>query len=94
LRAEGTTRRFVVRGRVQGVGFRWFVLREATQLDLEGFVRNLPDGSVEVLVRGPLPAVLLLESHLMKGPSSATVRSVEKEDAPHDTKLPNPFGVR
>jgi acylphosphatase len=94
VRGEGATRRFVVRGRVQGVGFRWFVLREATQLDLEGFVRNLPDGSVEVLVRGPNPAVGLLEGHLTKGPSSASVRSVEKEDVPHDIRLPKPFGVR
>ena len=91
---HAATVRFVVRGRVQGVGFRWFVLREANGLDLEGFVRNLPDGSVEVLARGPTPAMARLEGHLASGPNAAAVESVEKHDIPHDTELPKPFGVR
>ena len=46
------TRRFLVTGRVQGVGFRWFVARLAQREALGGFVRNLPDGRVEVLASG------------------------------------------
>ena len=45
-------RRFIVRGRVQGVGFRWFVEREARTLSISGWVRNNVDGSVEVLAMG------------------------------------------
>ena len=86
--------RFVVRGRVQGVGFRWFVLREASQLQLEGFVRNQPDGSVEVLARGSVAAVVLLQARLAQGPSTASVEHVEKEEVSHDIKLPKPFGVK
>jgi acylphosphatase len=47
-----TTKKFVVSGRVQGVGFRYFVVREAEALSLAGWVRNLPDGRVEVLASG------------------------------------------
>ncbi len=94
MTARVTTARFLVRGRVQGVGFRWFVLREASVLQLEGFVRNLPDGSVEVLARGPDQAVDRLEAHLARGPSTAIVECVEKEDVAHDIKLPKPFGVK
>lgn len=90
----GTTARFVVRGRVQGVGFRWFVMREAGELQLDGYVRNQPDGSVEVLARGPAEAVARLESRLAQGPGTAHVESVEKEDISHDLRLPKPFGVK
>ena len=94
MTAPVTTARFVVRGRVQGVGFRWLVLREASELQLEGFVRNLPDGSVEVLARGPDHAVGRLEGHLARGPNSAIIESVEKENVAHDISLPKPFGVK
>ena len=94
MTASGITKRFVVRGRVQGVGFRWFVLREASELRLDGFVRNQPDGSVEVLARGSVEAVVVLESRLAQGPSTAYVENVEKEDVSHEIKLPKPFGVK
>lgn len=86
--------RYVVRGRVQGVGFRWFVLHEASALKLGGFVRNLADGSVEVLVRGPEQAIVQLERLLERGPGSARVDHVEKTDLPHDMNLPKSFGVQ
>lgn len=86
--------RFVVRGRVQGVGFRWFVLQEAVVLDLGGFVQNLSDGSVEVVASGPAPALGQLEQALSRGPRGARVDSVEKTDVSHDIKIPKPFGVQ
>src|SRR5262249_61105815 len=57
-------RRFIVRGRVQGVGFRWFVEREAHMLGLGGWVRNNPDGSVEVLAMGTPDQLSGLRSRL------------------------------
>ena len=64
--AEKTTeaRRFLVRGRVQGVGFRWFVEREAHILGIAGWVRNNADGSVEVLAMGSRDQLLGLRSRL------------------------------
>ena len=78
----GEARRYYVRGRVQGVGFRWFVLHEARALGLNGFVRNLPDGRVEVLAEGPAGVLDQLGGLLRKGPSSAHVESVTEQEAP------------
>ncbi len=86
--------RFIVRGRVQGVGFRWFVLQEAIVLDLGGFVQNLPDGSVEVVASGPETALGQLAQLLSHGPRGARVDSVEKSDVSHDIKIPKPFDVQ
>lgn len=85
--------RYVVRGLVQGVGFRWFVHRQAARLGLRGFVRNLADGSVEVVADGPADAIERLEQALQHGPSMASVTSVEKADVPHELKLPNTFEI-
>jgi acylphosphatase len=79
---------------VQGVGFRWFVLQQASALHLGGYVRNLPDGSVEVLARGAEAGMTKLEQALHRGPSSARVEIVEKSDVPHDIELPKPFDVQ
>lgn len=87
------TVRFVVSGRVQGVGYRWFVMREATRLDLAGFVRNLPDGSVEVVARGSTPALALLESALAQGPPAARVSRVDKSDISQQTHVTKPFDI-
>ena len=78
--AEKTTeaRRFVVRGRVQGVGFRWFVEREAHVLGIAGWVRNNADGSVEVLAMGSRDQLLGLQSRLRAGPRAARVDHVEE----------------
>lgn len=73
-------RRVLMRGRVQGVGFRWSTCRAARQLDLAGWVRNLEDGSVEVHVEGEADAVLALESWLAEGPEHARVDEVEARD--------------
>jgi acylphosphatase len=74
-------RRFVVRGRVQGVGFRWFVEREAHILEITGWVRNNPDASVEVLAVGTRDQLSGLRSRLREGPRAARVDAVEEFDA-------------
>jgi acylphosphatase len=81
--AEKTTeaRRFLVRGRVQGVGFRWFVEREAHVLGIAGWVRNNVDGSVEVLAMGSREQLVGLRSRLREGPRAARVDDVEEAEA-------------
>jgi acylphosphatase len=73
-------RRFVVRGRVQGVGFRWFVEREAHMLGIAGWVRNNADGSVEVLAVGTHEQLLGLRSRLRQGPRAARVDQVDESE--------------
>ena len=64
---------FLVRGRVQGVGFRWFVHREASELDLRGWVRNTEDGEVEIVVAGEEDNLEELRKSLKKGPRGSRV---------------------
>ena len=75
------TRRYLVSGRVQGVGFRYFVQREATRLGLTGYAANLADGRVEVLATGELPVLDQLEQALNRGPGAARVTGVVAEPA-------------
>jgi acylphosphatase len=86
--------RFLVHGRVQGVGFRWFVWREAERLALRGSARNLPDGSVEVIAAGSDEAVTQLGRALARGPVAAHVTNVEKLEVPHEMVIPNEFDIR
>ena len=74
-------KRYFVRGRVQGVGFRWFVEREAHMLGIAGWVRNNHDGSVEVLAQGTRDQLAGLHSRLREGPRAARVDTVEVSDA-------------
>ncbi len=74
-------RRFVVRGRVQGVGFRWFVEREAHILGIAGWVRNNADSSVEILAMGTREQLTGLRSRLREGPRAARVDDVEESEA-------------
>src|SRR5712671_7957403 len=74
-------KRFLVRGRVQGVGFRWFVEREAHMLGIAGWVRNNADGSVEVLAVGTHDQLLGLRSRLRQGPRAARVDDVQELEA-------------
>jgi len=62
-----------VTGSVQGVGFRWFVQSRANRLGLVGGVRNLADGSVEVIAEGPIESLTELLAALQEGPSGAHV---------------------
>ena len=70
------TRRYVVSGRVQGVGFRWFVEREAATLGVTGWVRNRDDGRVEVMATGTREQLAGLHSRLREGPRAARVDEV------------------
>jgi len=90
------TRRYVVAGLVQGVGFRWYAARHARGLGLAGYARNLADGRVEVVATGSDAAALArLEELLRAGPAHARVDSVEAEDQADDPQIPTrSFDIR
>lgn len=71
---------FLVRGRVQGVGFRWFVHREAAALELNGWVRNTEDGHVEVVAAGGEAALAGLKQALHRGPRGSRVDAVTENE--------------
>jgi acylphosphatase len=75
-------RRFFVSGRVQGVGFRWFVQKSAQGIGVDGFTRNLDDGRVEVYATGTAEQLDTLAGLLWKGPRWAEVRHVEQREEP------------
>jgi acylphosphatase len=76
-----TTLRMRIEGFVQAVGFRQFAIGEARKLALDGWVRNLADGSVEVLVSGPTKAVETFVGICMRGPPGARVTNVDLQKA-------------
>ena len=73
--------RLIILGTVQRVGFRYSVMKfvESSNLDLFGFVRNLPDGSVEILAQGHLESLKSLHRFASRGPDKAIVREVKEE---------------
>jgi len=77
-----SARRIVVSGRVQGVGFRFFVERAAHAEGVGGWVRNLADGRVEALVEGDAEAVDRVEQKIRRGPPGARVDKVDVHDEP------------
>jgi acylphosphatase len=79
---EVQARRWFVHGRVQGVGFRWFVEKHATDLGLRGWARNEDDGRVQVYAVGPPDRLKMLAARLHQGPLHAEVRGVEEQEAP------------
>lgn len=87
------TTRFQVFGMVQGVGFRWFAARHARSLGLTGYARNLPNGSVEVMVDGPEEALPALERLLRNGPANAQVDRVERSTEPAAMPIGKGFDV-
>jgi acylphosphatase len=76
------TRRYLISGRVQGVGFRWFVEREAAQLGVTGWVRNCDNGEVEVMATGTPDQLRSLRQKLQQGPRAARVDHVSEAKAP------------
>ncbi|MDP9268383.1 MAG: acylphosphatase [Acidobacteriota bacterium] len=79
--AQVETRRYVVKGRVQGVGFRFYVEREARSLGIAGWVRNAPSGAVEVLATGTREQQVALRGKLHQGPRAARVDDVSETEA-------------
>lgn len=75
-------KRFLVSGRVQGVGFRWFTRTCAERLGLAGFVRNLPDGRVHCEVEGPAQALTSFEAEVRRGPPAGEVTALEVTPLP------------
>ena len=85
---------FLIRGRVQGVGFRWFVHREASELELRGWVRNTEDGDVEVLASGEAEDLKELRSSLQRGPRGSRVdRVIEHVLADSEAKELSSFRI-
>ena len=82
---------FSVRGRVQGVGFRWWTQRTGSELGLVGAVWNRPDGAVEVHVIGPANAVEAFATELGQGPQGAHVDGLERFAS--DRSLPSRFVI-
>lgn len=82
-----------ISGRVQGVGFRWFVREEARRLGLSGWVTNLPNGGVEVAAGGEASSLERLRRALEVGPTSAGVAGVEDIAGELASPLPYPFTI-
>ena len=92
--AGGASARYIVRGRVQGVGFRWWTHRQASALMLGGTVHNRADGSVEILAGGEAGSLLTFASRLEEGPGGARVDSVEVlEIGPEMLTIPPSFEI-
>jgi acylphosphatase len=81
---SGAIKRVSIRGRVQGVGYRYWTRRSATARGLEGWVRNRSDGSVEAVFSGPEQAVAEMIALCRRGPDAARVESVAEEPAAPD----------
>jgi acylphosphatase len=87
-------RRYLISGRVQGVGFRAFVWREAGALEVDGWVRNRFDGSVEALAAAEPAEHDRLRAILERGPRMSRVDSVEVSDVELDVGIPGGFEIR
>jgi acylphosphatase len=81
----GAIRQVTIRGRVQGVGYRAWVEQQAMARELDGWVRNRRDGSVEVVFAGPADVISDMVAFCRRGPSSARVDTVTDEPANNDT---------
>lgn len=91
---EPSFRHFMVRGRVQGVGFRHFVWRKATELELQGWVQNLEDGSVEVAAWGFKSQIDILNTELERGPKWSMVDSVAVDQLGNSEAPAGQFSIR
>jgi acylphosphatase len=79
-------KKFLIKGRVQGVGYRYFADRVASELGIDGYVKNLWDGNVEVYAIGDAVAMEELKRQLAEGPRSARVTSIDESDEPVDKR--------
>jgi len=87
-------RRWLLVGRVQGVGFRWYVLDRAQALGVRGWVRNMPDGSVEVVALATAATIDRLDAELAAGPPGARVIELVRTDVPHEIVDGKSFTIR
>ena len=82
-----------ISGRVQGVGFRWFVVDKARELGLSGWVRNRPDGKVEIAASGNAAALVRLECAIGSGPPGAHVQIINRLAPVAADSLKSPFAI-
>ena len=87
------TVRWEVTGRVQGVGFRWFVRQQARRWGVRGWVRNRPDGSVEIAAAGTPDALDGLLAAVHRGPPGAEVIAARTLPSGDEVDLPDPFSI-
>ena len=92
MKAEIRAKQYLVRGRVQGVGYRWFALRSAERLGIRGRVRNLPNGDVEVRAEAEEQLLVSFKEELRRGPDAARVSEVIEQDLPV-THMYNSFSI-
>jgi acylphosphatase len=90
---KAKAKRFYISGTVQGVGFRYFVQRVAARLNLNGYVKNLRDGRVEVYAIGAADAFSKLRAELERGPRGAMVSDVAEEDADAEDRYAYEFTI-
>ena len=90
----GPTRRLRIRGRVQGVGFRYFVLQRATELGVEGWVRNRIDGSVDAVVRADDDVLSVFLARVEEGPRWGRVDRLDVADEPGTAEELTGFHIR
>ncbi len=93
MRTAQIARRFFVSGIVQGVGFRYFTQDEAERLQINGFVRNLRDGRVEIYAIGSADILAKLRTLLERGPRGAMVQHVAEESAELDPRFAKEFSI-
>jgi len=92
--SELAARRWVVQGRVQGVGFRWFIQTRAQAMGVRGWARNLDDGSVEVVGMATAPSLESFAALVRQGPRGARVTGVTQEEVPHDAVDAKSFVIK
>ena len=93
MNAAQQTKRYLVSGAVQGVGFRYFTQHAAAKLHVSGYVRNLRDGRVEVLASGTTEQLAELRLQLERGPRFASVGDVQEEEAAPDIRFAKDFVI-
>ena len=82
-----------ISGKVQGVGFRWFVRETAAELGVSGWVRNTHEGDVELAASGEQSGLDALEAAVARGPSGARVTAVHRLPSATGTSYPSPFRI-
>jgi acylphosphatase len=87
------SKRFLVGGMVQGVGYRYFAMRAARRLGLSGYAKNLADGRVEVYAYGEASKLAELRGELERGPQSASVSGVTEEEVPPKAEFLTGFSI-